>query len=538
MRNELASLGRFAEPSLAILLALSGGPKHGYAIMAEARALTGEPLGPGTLYATLARLEGRGLIEGLPAEDRRRPYRLTAGRRGDAARPPGEPRRDRQRGSGSPRRVGRGSAAHLVDFCAMEPVPDEFRQVMGHFATGISVVTTFDGDRPAGITVNAFSSVSLEPALVMVALDRRRFITPMVRSLGRYAVNVLGADQQAPVRLLRPRPGQPGPRGLLRRGVACRADRAAAARRLDRHARVHGRRDVQRGRPRPVHRARRLARPAPRGRRAAALLPAPVPADRAGRRERGRRQAGGLSADAPGERARHRLRRRGRGSAARPPPRRDVARRGGLRRPAPEAHHGVPRPPARRARARPDALGRRPRASATTGWSTTWRRSSTVSGIDSFHLLGFSMGAMTALQFGARHPERLRTLVVVGITPLREPRASVGRRLMDPARILEREPEFAATLARRHDAGQGAGAWQRLLPAIAADIAAQPLLAPAELHRDRLPGDGRLRRPRPVRAAGARGRPRPAAARRAPVRRARTAATRSWLAGRACSTRR
>lgn len=104
-------------------------------------------------------------------------------------------------------------------------------------------------------------------------------------------------------------------------------------------------------------------------------------------------------------------------------------------------------------------------------------------GIDSFHLIGFSMGAMTALQLGARHPERLRTLVVVGITTQREPRASVGRRLMDPTRILERDPAFAATLARRHDAGQGGGAWQRLLPAIAADIAQQPLLAPRELHR-------------------------------------------------------
>lgn len=79
----------------------------------------------------------------------------------------------------------------------MSTAPVRFREVMGHFATGISVVTTFDGDRPAGITVNAFSSVSLEPALVMVALDRGRFITPMVRSAGRYAVNVLGSDQQA-----------------------------------------------------------------------------------------------------------------------------------------------------------------------------------------------------------------------------------------------------------------------------------------------------------------------------------------------------
>ena len=79
----------------------------------------------------------------------------------------------------------------------MEIGSETFRLVMGHFATGISVVTTFDGDRPAGITVNALSSVSLDPALVMVALDRRRFITPMVRAAGRYAVNILSEGQQA-----------------------------------------------------------------------------------------------------------------------------------------------------------------------------------------------------------------------------------------------------------------------------------------------------------------------------------------------------
>ena len=92
----------------------------------------------------------------------------------------------------------------------MEPRPDSFRAGMGHFATGISVVTTFDGDRPAGITVNAFSSVSLEPPLVMVALDRRRFITPMVRAAGRYAVSVLGADQQALSDCFAHAPTQPG----------------------------------------------------------------------------------------------------------------------------------------------------------------------------------------------------------------------------------------------------------------------------------------------------------------------------------------
>ena len=77
MPAELAGLGRFAEPSLAVLLALADGQLHGYAIMTAAREITGEPLGPGSLYATLSRLEGLGLIEALPAEDRRRPYRLT-----------------------------------------------------------------------------------------------------------------------------------------------------------------------------------------------------------------------------------------------------------------------------------------------------------------------------------------------------------------------------------------------------------------------------------------------------------------------------
>ena len=63
--TRLTELGRFAEPSLYILVSLSGGPKHGYAIMTDVEAMTGDPLGPGTLYGALARLERRGLIEAL-----------------------------------------------------------------------------------------------------------------------------------------------------------------------------------------------------------------------------------------------------------------------------------------------------------------------------------------------------------------------------------------------------------------------------------------------------------------------------------------
>jgi len=79
----------------------------------------------------------------------------------------------------------------------MDVAPDTFRFVMGHFATSVSVVTTLDGERPQGITVSAFSSISLDPPLVMVALDRRRFITPTVRREGRFAVNILAETQQA-----------------------------------------------------------------------------------------------------------------------------------------------------------------------------------------------------------------------------------------------------------------------------------------------------------------------------------------------------
>ncbi|MGH2832549.1 MAG: PadR family transcriptional regulator [Solirubrobacteraceae bacterium] len=70
--------GRSTDPVVLVLTSLAEGPKHGYAITQDIEALTGVRLGPGTLYGVLSRLEGQGLIEGLPAEDRRRPYRLSA----------------------------------------------------------------------------------------------------------------------------------------------------------------------------------------------------------------------------------------------------------------------------------------------------------------------------------------------------------------------------------------------------------------------------------------------------------------------------
>lgn len=102
-------------------------------------------------------------------------------------------------------------------------------------------------------------------------------------------------------------------------------------------------------------------------------------------------------------------------------------------------------------------------------------------GLGTFHLAGFSMGALTALGFAVRQPERVRTLVVAAITVEREPRASVARRLLDPERIERDEPAWAAQVARRHARVQGRDAWRRLLPAIAADVAVQPLLTARDL---------------------------------------------------------
>lgn len=61
-----------------ILASLAGSPKHGYAIMEDIETFAGVQLGPGTLYGAIARLEVQGLIEPMPAQERRRPYQLTA----------------------------------------------------------------------------------------------------------------------------------------------------------------------------------------------------------------------------------------------------------------------------------------------------------------------------------------------------------------------------------------------------------------------------------------------------------------------------
>src|SRR3989442_8581768 len=75
--------------------------------------------------------------------------------------------------------------------------PDAFRRALGHFAPALTVVTTCDSDgRPTGLTASAFSSVSLDPPLVLVCVDHKAQSYPALLERGQFAVNVLRLDQE------------------------------------------------------------------------------------------------------------------------------------------------------------------------------------------------------------------------------------------------------------------------------------------------------------------------------------------------------
>lgn len=77
MAHRDAGLRRPNDPPVLILTSLAAGPKHGHALIKDIEGFAGVTLGPGALYGAITRLEERGLIEPLEADDRRRPYRIT-----------------------------------------------------------------------------------------------------------------------------------------------------------------------------------------------------------------------------------------------------------------------------------------------------------------------------------------------------------------------------------------------------------------------------------------------------------------------------
>ena len=79
--------------------------------------------------------------------------------------------------------------------------PDRFRDVMGRFATGVTVVTASSPEGPVGMTANAVCSLSLDPLLLLVCFDNEARTLPVVRAVGRFGVNVLRSGQEELARL-------------------------------------------------------------------------------------------------------------------------------------------------------------------------------------------------------------------------------------------------------------------------------------------------------------------------------------------------
>jgi flavin reductase (DIM6/NTAB) family NADH-FMN oxidoreductase RutF/DNA-binding IclR family transcriptional regulator len=76
--------------------------------------------------------------------------------------------------------------------------PLHFRRVLGHFPTGVAVITGMDADgKPAGMAIGSFSSVSLNPPLVCFMPDKSSSSWPKIRDSGHFCVNILGSDQES-----------------------------------------------------------------------------------------------------------------------------------------------------------------------------------------------------------------------------------------------------------------------------------------------------------------------------------------------------
>jgi flavin reductase (DIM6/NTAB) family NADH-FMN oxidoreductase RutF len=86
--------------------------------------------------------------------------------------------------------------AGLLDGNGDGVTPDAFRTVLGHFATGVAIMTSMADDHPHGMTANAVTSVSLDPPLVLVCVDRTAVMAGVVEKAGAFALSFLSDDQE------------------------------------------------------------------------------------------------------------------------------------------------------------------------------------------------------------------------------------------------------------------------------------------------------------------------------------------------------
>ena len=76
--------------------------------------------------------------------------------------------------------------------------PFQYRQLLGHFATGVTILTTMTPEgKPLGMTANSLASVSLSPPLISVCVDHEADMHPVILKASEFVVNVLASDQEA-----------------------------------------------------------------------------------------------------------------------------------------------------------------------------------------------------------------------------------------------------------------------------------------------------------------------------------------------------
>lgn len=93
-------------------------------------------------------------------------------------------------------RPGEASPVHADDPAAVAAAR-QFRDVLGRFASGVTVVTSVSADQPVGMTCQSFSSVSLDPPLVLFVPAKTSRAWPLIQRSGKFCVNFLAADQAA-----------------------------------------------------------------------------------------------------------------------------------------------------------------------------------------------------------------------------------------------------------------------------------------------------------------------------------------------------
>jgi 3-hydroxy-9,10-secoandrosta-1,3,5(10)-triene-9,17-dione monooxygenase reductase component len=83
----------------------------------------------------------------------------------------------------------------------LAPDPAALRTVLGHFATGVAIITALDGDEPVGMACNSFTSVSLEPQLVLFCAAKSSTTWPRIQAARKWAANILSEESEEVCRL-------------------------------------------------------------------------------------------------------------------------------------------------------------------------------------------------------------------------------------------------------------------------------------------------------------------------------------------------